>query len=347
MGLFSKLFGIGSNESSRVEQNVKIAAPVKVETYEKYEPDIPSVQGDYAKAIFLWAHKRACPIKKSSEYQRYLLYECGIRDANAYHRELLQQGYFEEASNKTILESLKVTELKQILSELGQSVTGKKETLIERILAFGDEAIIKRASGVTLYSLTEKAIQFLEDKEAYVRIHQHGRWGINWKEYDARYKEGMTFNDVVWGIFNERILKDTHNYGRNEYYNMYELLEEENRREQALYTLMRVLYLDLSGIGILDSIKLFQGGVYAKKDLKELFSIAIMLAPGVINPIANYRDVYSDAMVDKLYEQKLPIQICTKSKFCSIIQSIFDDTYDEAKIHSDLRKSYCEFIDAM
>ena len=95
--------------------------------------DIPPFQRDYAKAIFLWANSKAAPVKDSDGYARYFLYECGIRDAAKYHRALIAEGYFEEASVEQTLNSLKVTELKEILAAIEESTTGKKDALIWRV----------------------------------------------------------------------------------------------------------------------------------------------------------------------------------------------------------------------
>ena len=35
------------------------------------DPDIPTLQGDYAKAVFLWAHSKTSPIKDNDSYARY------------------------------------------------------------------------------------------------------------------------------------------------------------------------------------------------------------------------------------------------------------------------------------
>ena len=60
MGLFSKLFSKNDN----VQERVKVDVEVKTEMG-NWQLDIPALQGDYAKTIFLWAHDKAAPIKKN------------------------------------------------------------------------------------------------------------------------------------------------------------------------------------------------------------------------------------------------------------------------------------------
>ena len=42
-------------------------------------PEIPPLQRDYAKAVFLWAFSKPQPIRDDGYYASYFLYECGIR----------------------------------------------------------------------------------------------------------------------------------------------------------------------------------------------------------------------------------------------------------------------------
>lgn len=340
MGLFSKLFGTKAEEK---QQPVNVSYEVKSQaTY--IEPEVPELQGDYAKTVFLWAHEKASPLKRSNEYAKYFLYECGIRDAAKYHKGLISEGYFCEATEESKLSALKVSDLKAILKQLEQSTTGKKDELIKRILQYATPEIISNACQDNLYELTEKGLSFLKEHNDYVMLHKHGSWGVSWKEYDKLHKKGYSFFNTMWGVFNQRLLS-SQNYGRNEYLNMYQLLELENKRERALEMLLRVLYIDLSGVEGMSVYRLYKQKAYTKKEVREYFSVAIMLAPGILQPIAEYRDIYSDAYIDKIYEQKLPIQICSKELFVKIVHSILDDTFDEVKVEEELRRLYNKAID--
>ena len=81
MGLLSKLFGSNSDK-----------AEVKSPSFEvSTRDDIPALQGDYEKAIFLWACGKSTPIRGKDDYSRYFLTECGIRNVPAYHRDMIKQ----------------------------------------------------------------------------------------------------------------------------------------------------------------------------------------------------------------------------------------------------------------
>lgn len=339
MGFFSNLF----KKKENTQPAIAVSFAEKIGLAPN-DPDIPPLQGDYAKAVFLWAHSKAAPIKDNDSYARYFLYECGIRNPSKYHKELISAGYFEEASVEQALNSLKVTELKEILSALGQSTTGKKDALIWRIANNADDSLIACYCPEKLYMLSAMGQAFLQAHDDYVMVHKHKNWGVGWKEYDARKIPGRSYYDTMWAIFNEQLAKDTQNYGRFQYYCMYQLLCEEGKRDCALQTLLRVLYLDFSGVEVLRYQDLYRQGIYNQKQMREMFSIAIMIAPGIVNPIKDFADVYSDEMVDKLYELKLPVQMCDKKLFLSIVHSVIDGTYNQEATEEKLKRAYYKYL---
>lgn len=273
------------------------------------------------------------------------MYECGIKDASAYHRNLISEGYFKETSMEVKLSVLKVTDLKELLKAVEQSTAGKKDELIKRIIQHVPMDILERTCPEKTYELSDKGKEFLNTHKEYVLLHKYSRWEVDWQEYNKNHKDGESFYDTMWRIFNQRILKDTRLLGRTEYYNMYQLLVEEGKRKNALEMLLRVLYLDLSGINALDNFRFYKQGYYTKQEMKEHYGVAFMLAPGVVYPIAEFADIYDETIIDRLYEQKLPIQLCDKELFKEIVKSVIDDTYNEEKTEKELKKAYNKLVD--
>ena len=339
MGFFSNMFK--KKENTQPAPTINITVKTGVVTN---DPDIPPLQGDYAKTVFLWAHSKASPIKDSDSYARYFLYECGIRNATKYHRELIAAGYFEEASAEQALNALKVTDLKEILTAIGESTSGKKDALIWRIVNNADASVIARYCPEKLYVLSEMGQVFLREHDDYVMIHKHKNWGIDWKEYDMHKVPGRSYYDTMWAIFNEQLANNPRDFGRSQYLFMYQLLSEERKREQALQLLLRVLYIDLSGVEGMQWYDMYRQGFYKEKEVRECFSIAIMLAPGILNPIKDFKDIYSDAIIDHIYEQKLPVQICEKKLFLTIVHSVLDDTYDQEATEEKLKRAYYKYL---
>lgn len=60
--------------------------------------EIPELQGDHAKAVFLWAVSSSGPVKSDNEYSRYITFECGTQPPQSYYEEMIRQGYLEEDS---------------------------------------------------------------------------------------------------------------------------------------------------------------------------------------------------------------------------------------------------------
>lgn len=351
MGLLSKLFG--KNKDSHAPNQVTIETPkIEIQITSKLntticEPGVPSYQGDYAKTIFLWANAKATPVKTADNYVRYLLYECGIRDANKYHRDMIKEGYLVEAPVASVLNSKTVSDLKQILSEMGQTVSGKKSILVDRIIYNADESFLEKYVPDKYYELSDKGKQFVEEHNDYILIHKHGNWCVDWHEYEVNHKPGCSYYDTMWSIFNKRIVNNPHNFGRNEYLCMHQLCEEVGKRELALEMLLRVLYIDLSGVCGLETFKLYKSGCYSKQDLTDYFDSFIMLAPGIVNGIIKYHDIFNDSYVDHLYEQRLPVQICNKALFLAIVHSVLDGSYSEEETKQQLRNVYCKAIARM
>ena len=175
------------------------ANSVVKETYE-----MPQLQCDYAKTIFLWSNQKASAIKDKQDYAKYFLHECGIEDASEYHRKLINDGYFKETLIETKLFSLKIADLKTLLKDAGKSTTGKKDELVKRILQYVPLDLIEKACPEKTYELSDKGLNFLKVHNDYVLLHKYSRWDVNWQEYNKNHKNGESFYDTMWRIFNQR-----------------------------------------------------------------------------------------------------------------------------------------------
>ena len=257
-----------------------------------------------------------------------MLYECGINDAPAYHRQMIKEGYLRETSPEEKLTYLKVADLKDILREYGLSSSGNKQQLIYRLFNEVGEEIIKNYCSQAMYTITAKGKLYLDNNQDYIRLHKHRDWDINWKEFDIHKKPGYSFSDTVWEIFNERILKSS-DFGRSQYYMMYQLLLEENKRKQACRIILHVLYLDLSGIYSRDALRLYKSGILKKDELYGTLSVTPFFTPFVICPIVELKDVFDIKYIDRIYEHRLPFNICNKELFIEIVESLIYGTFDE------------------
>ncbi len=312
------------------------------------EATIPDYQGDYSKAVFLWANSRRCQIRDKNDYPRYILYECGIKNAPEYHRELIEQGYLQADGFEASLESLKLTELKEIASDLGVTLSGKKADIAKRIVSSENAAYLRRQMP-SAYSLSEMGKTFVEQNDDCVQIHRHKTWMIDWKEYEAtkRRNANGTFYSVCTEILLRRASVDKHSFGRNEYLNLSKLEEEFGDPRRSLRYLLQVLYIDVSGILGYEQYNYYKQGIYDKKVLKEMFISNVMIAPGVINRIEASKRFYESGIIDRLYTWKLPIEICEKALFEDIVNSILDGNFDIQFYSEQLKTRYETFVNQM
>lgn len=126
---------------------------------------------------------------------------------------------------------------------------------------------------------------------------------------------------------------------------MYQLLHEQKKDEIAFGFLLKILYLDISGVEGIDYFDLLQKGRWSKDKVKDCFESSIVLAPAIIEYIERYKEYYSEAQVDELYEWELPIQICCKAHFLELMHSIIDGTYDSEKATEKLKDAFNDTID--
>ncbi|VYT62127.1 hypothetical protein [Clostridium tertium] len=347
MGILSKLFKKKEavtadrfankvNNTNSKSLSFKVKEKVSVD-----ESEIPEYQGDYAKAIFLYAMSKPSPIKRNSDYVKYFLYECGIREPAKYHKQMIDEGYLEASKIEAIVQALKVDTLKIILKKLNLPVSGKKAILVKRVLDVDSADILKEYCDNQTYSISEKGKIFLKQHDDYIKIHKNQNWGISWKEYDSCKQPEYSFYDTIWGILNKRITQErTLGLMRNDYYNMYEVLCQEGKRKAAIEMLLRVLYLDLSGVDGIQYWDLYRGGVYSKKEILDTYDVAVMVAPGIIRPIEKFKDVYDDGMIERIYQLKLQFCCCDKKLFLNIVHSIIDGTYDEETVKEKVKVAY-------
>lgn len=344
MGLFS-LFS--RKEETLVEKKVsKDTSSSYSREEDSSSAGIPVFQGDYAKTVFLWAVSKSGPVRERDGYPRYLTYECGIRNPRMYHEQMIREGYLVEDSIEDSFMSLKAVELKEIAVALGVPSNGKKADLVSRIIESGGDNCISAYRPIT-YSLSEKGNAFLSDHDSYVQLHRHSAWGINWREYDQTHKGGESFYDTALMILKKRAANDNRLFGRQEFLSMYQLFAEKGDREKALDMLLRILYIDVSGVSGIESYKYCKQKMFSKKQLIEWYGINIYLAPGILTPFSNYADLYSDALVDKLYSWKLPVQICPKSLFLRMVHDAVAGSIDTEKYNKELELSYRKFVNGL
>ena len=298
----------------------------------------------FAQTLFLECiGRKATPVMKRDEYPRFLFYDCNIQNAPKYHKEMIQAGYLEPAPIADILAAMKLAELKDILQQNGLNASGKKATLIDSIIANIPEKTLTAMFPEKKYVLSDTGKAFLEEHADYVKLNAHRNWQITPAEYDAAKGVNGRFYDVCWGILNSRIARaDNLVEHRNVYYNMYTLLKEEGKYQNALEMLLRVLYYDVNSLssGYLNS---YRKGFIKKREFLEKAAQDVYFAPGILKDIGDMEEFYSEEMIQRLYSHKDALQPCSEKLFGEIVHAILDGSFDEdyykQRIVMDYRKA--------
>lgn len=306
----------------------------------------------YAKTVFLYYCKKAKPVRSEDDYPRYFFYDFNIINCAQYHKKLIMDGYLQEASINDTLNSLKTTQLKDILKLYELPKTGKKSVLIQRALNSIPESELNNLANLhSLYSLSNKGIEFLENHDEYVQLFKNNSYSINIDEYEKTKKKlgkNYSFNDIVWHIFSQRLLdyEMQKQYGllRNTYFEMGILVEKEAQNKQALSYYIATLLYDVSGLGNLDLIINYLNGLFTKKDIKDLY-IRPAFAPGLIEKITEYRSYYENNMATDIYQKHLlDINLCSDKSFENLVQEIIDGSFEEEKWLKYFDKNYTLLI---
>lgn len=326
-----KLIGEAGKEGIDTRSLISGDAPSDEATRHQSAPsNQKGVPEAFAKAVFLdRIGKKANPVKKRDEYPQYLFYECNIQNASKYHKDMIQEGYLEPAPMADILATMKVPELKEILQNNGLKGTGKKTDLIAAIIENVPEKTLSALFPEKRYVLSEMGKSFLDEHADYIRLSAHQSWNISPAEYDTAKGANGRFYDVCWGIFNSRIMNvDNLTQHRNIYYNMYTLLKEEGKNQNAMEMLLRVLYYDVNSLssGYLQG---YREGYFKKKEFLEKAAQEVYFAPAIIKDIGDMEEYFSEEMIERLYSHKDALQPCSKKLFSEIVHAILDGNFDE------------------
>lgn len=214
----------------------------------------PSKQGLYPHEILMLNYASAYKTAGNT-FQGFWLYQYGVNNPQAVLESLLDRGFLTIGGIKDTLQQQTVSTLKMELSKIGAKTTGKKETLIERILELEDTATLEAQFPDKYFVLTEKGAQEICDNEYVLYLHRKhymSVWEMN-KLLNTNGAQHLPYRDILWGEFNRQSLEHISNldFGlyRNTRLSMYEFLMEENRYRDAFSCLCEVLYCDFSGLG--------------------------------------------------------------------------------------------------
>lgn len=141
---------------------------------ERKRTTYPSARGLYVAEIMLLEYCDSGKYPKpNSGYPGFWWFKYGIRDVGHALESLEHRGFIRWASKYHSLQSLKLDELKAVLSNEGKSTSGKKADLIERIISEIPEDRLIIPNYVPKYELTDLGKIELEDNGYVPYMHNH------------------------------------------------------------------------------------------------------------------------------------------------------------------------------
>lgn len=344
MGFLDLLFG---KRSSKLTPKVTV---VTADIVHVNKPTIPQFKGDYAQAIFLDLYKKATPIKKPEQYQQYLKYTFGIKDASSFHKKMIDEGFLELSSIEQRLLTMKIDELKKILSVAALPTVGKKSDLVKRIVE-NESAVSSVSTSINhQYSISKKGEQYLLQHADLIDLYKNrGKYNISYEEYISMKHRmpSSSYHDILWSIFNEQISKDLYDLGCSQYRSMYYLLVEEKRYVDALSLLLLHLSLTINNNHeikkYIETYKNVFNGLYSRKEYLSKFDMpTIQLL--VDKDIESLKEYYDPKMIEKCFFGG-PFEICNKSDFENIIINIINSSHDRETIEKFLNSAANTFIE--
>lgn len=220
---------------------------------------IPSKNGLRPHEIAMLAH--ATYYKTSgNDFPRYWYFDYGIDNPQAVLNMLLSGGFIRVAAAKESIQNLKVSELKDILSEFGVTSKGKKSNLIEAVLENISEEDFAPKISVRRYALTELGEQELKDNEYVTYFGGSSKYGMTVWDMNKVIQNypSKLYRDRIWGHLNKKINEamnilqkdgDMYSFYLREisvHYEMCKFLIEESRHPaDALRLWSRATYYDL------------------------------------------------------------------------------------------------------
>lgn len=323
-------------------------------TAQQTKPHISTLE-DYAKTIFLNKYGHGKPIVQDSEYPRYFLYEFKISHPATYHKQLIDDGFLQIADFSDTLNSCTVSELKQLAEILGQSKSGTKKILFNRITnSASNNTILSLINKPTVFSLSEKGKQYIKQNEDLIFLFKHQNWNIDFDEYIVEKKKSNDkedFHNIFWNIFNDKIhscYKDRKWLSLPSIYScMAELSLEEQNKNKALFYYIKAIHIEVNGLQNESCVYLYAKGYYTEKELQQHYIKPYLTL--TLSKIIKLKDYFKESMLLEIIKQDSSnyyiIHLCTDELFQNFINDIiYNKNFDEDKWQTVLKNNFIQSI---
>ena len=190
-----------------------------------------------------------------TDFQKFWLYEMGIVNPQKLLNRLESEGFIKPASASESLKSLKVSEIRQMLTELHIYSAGKKDDLIDRLCNTAPEDYLDSKVTVRNYSLTDLGNIELSENEYVVYFGRSYKYGFDiWSMNKALCGNlSIPFRDIIYKKLKQQMSiaeeeKDNGDYDNyvnviNEYGNF---MLEKGQYSEALHCFAEAIYYTIT-----------------------------------------------------------------------------------------------------
>ncbi|MEA4816308.1 MAG: SAP domain-containing protein [Lachnospiraceae bacterium] len=246
-----------ANISSFIKVTTEIIPSVAeeiVQAEKRIQNAIASKHGLYPHEVLVLDYASSYYTEGNS-FQGFWWYRYGVRDVDKCLHSLLDRGFLQVGNLQSAIGKETVAVLKEELKKYGLKMSGKKDELVQRLMAEVSHDELNSRFAKRTYQLTELGKQALEEEDYVPYIHRHALedldiWSLNRIIHEPPY---MPYRDKIWGYLNKRSMEHfaAGNFGlyRNCRYHMYDFLMEEKKINDALGMISEVVFYDLSSLG--------------------------------------------------------------------------------------------------
>lgn len=329
------------NNNMPLTENKVVPETKEEDNYIDYEVLNGGVDVDFSleekKALFLNSFKKASPGKSLEEYPSYFVYNYKIIDPAQFHKELIDDGYFEPANFSSILDTLNVKELKEIIEFYNiDSKKNNRKVMCENIMLQLSENTKKEIENNNdSYMLSEKAHLFMEEYKDLLTLIENPSWRISYtlyKKYKNEYPPYLKFRDIVWRIFNDRLnlamLQKKYNILFYTYKNKAQFLKDENKYQESLKNYLLCLFLELNYYQFQDLLEqeIEHPDSYSKDYLISILNNRNInsISQDIIMEIKRLKEYYDENVLQKVLDTKPELNyFISDEDFTSFINDIY------------------------
>lgn len=186
-------------------------------------------------------------LAKESDFSRWYFMNYDIKSICGLYKIICEKDFYGPAENEAVLKTMKVGEIKEIITKLNLNIKGNKNDLISGLLAQTNDDSLKNMLNSTLYSITPAGKKWMsENRDLYMYYTSAEEFSLfdDYKAYVSTHDPDV----VAMDKYLNKIHADKESFGRYTYDDVINLLKKKDGKERdILVCLCKELLIDLSG----------------------------------------------------------------------------------------------------